>query len=386
VHSSEESSMFVDQPIAQNKIKRYFTNTLFYATALPLFFAIMLIFLGDEPAASTGATEENPFRFAINVLAGIHVPLTIYLFFDKAIRQRVKSNPVTFILIPVMIMLGAVLIFVGNTQARAMSEAYYLSYFILVVLTWNFWHFGKQNIGVFSYYRLGIGQRMLKAERQMIYMSAFLGAIAAIIQGLDTYVALYSSFNHFMPFYAYFKYVMQGAGYTQFLLTAVSVLYVVYYYRRLGFKSAIMLLVCTSFFLPIYIGVEVNDQLWIKVFAAITLAHGLQYVTFLMFHSFNVKDGPHLKRKIGRVSIPLMTVMLVALGIVLSELYSFHIVTRHIDMSWFATEQYRTSITDGLANGILLTHFWFDAFFWRFNNVTAREWLLSRYSYLFAPK
>jgi hypothetical protein len=38
----------------------------------------------------------------------------------------------------------------------------------------------------------------------------------------------------------------------------------------------------------------------------------------------------------------------------------------------------------GLTWGILLCHFWLDSFFWRLKEKVPREWIKSRYSFLFA--
>lgn len=379
--------MTFGQHATYDKTKRYFSQTLFFATVLPCLMGLGILGLTyADPTISNRAIEDNPIRFSINLLAAIHVALTVYLFFDAAIRERIKSDPVKFIVVPTFIMLASVAMFTGNTEARAGHQAFYLAFFVLFVLAWNFWHFGKQNIGVFSYYRFGTGGRMLKAERRMIYLGAGLGAVAALIQGLDSYVPLYSSYAPFMSFLPVFLFISHAGAYVQYALTAVSVLYVLRYYARFNIKSALIFLVCVNFFLPIYLASDLHDRRVLQVFASLNISHGLQYVAFLLFHSFSAQEGVQRRVQAGAWSFPLMTLLLVVCALVLCEFYGFHLFIRHVDMSSMISQEYRTSLVDGLANGVLINHFWFDSFFWRFNNASARQWLLNRYHFLFAPR
>lgn len=372
---------------AHPKTPYFFSQALFYATALPfLMGALVLAFSYLYPNPQGHFTDTNPIRFTINLLAAIHVPLTLYLFFDPVIRSRIYSNKILFMLIPAIILLGCLLLFTASTEARASKSAYPLAGMVVLFIAWSFWHFGKQNIGVYSYYSLGSGRRMRPIEKRLIYASAALGIVAALIQGFSTYVPLYSTYQFFLPLAPYVKFATASGRILQYALSAFSLFYVLLHARRLGFKASLILLIATSYFLPVYMSAHLRDLRWLEFFAAINIGHGLQYIAFLLFHSITIQQGRRRSIMIRGISVPGMTLMLIGLGIVMCEIYGYHIVTGLIDMSWLATPEYRTSLTDGLANGILLNHFWFDSFFWRFTHPSSRQWLLERYSFMFPAK
>ncbi len=369
--------------IPQSKTTRYFCQVLFYATILPFFLGLLTLAYAHQVTPKQ-YLEINPVQYAVIFMATIHVPLTIYLFFDAAIRQRIQGDPIKFILAPAMILIVSIAIFTGSTEPRADHNASALAYVSLGILAWNLWHFGKQNIGVYSYYRLGNAGRMLQTEKRMIYLGAVLGAISAIILGFDSYISNYSEHSRFVHVIALTSYVTGVAQYVQYALTAVSLLYVARYRERFDIKTTAVFLICVNFFLPAYI--SIGDTRWASVFSIGSLSHGLQYVAFLLFHSFNTTDGFQRKLKVRSRSAPMMTVFLVITGLVLGELYMFHAITRHIDVTGLMPSKYWLSFVDGLTNGVLLNHFWFDSFFWRFNNPSARQWMIDRYSFLFPPR
>ena len=151
------------QVSGKSKTTKYFCQVLFYATILPFFLALLTLAFAHQVTPKQ-YLKINPVQYAVIFMASIHVPLTIYLFFDVAIRQRIKSDPIKFIYTPAIILIACIAIFIGSTEPRADHKAYFLTYFSLGILACNLLHFGKQNIGVYSYYRLGNTGRMLQTE------------------------------------------------------------------------------------------------------------------------------------------------------------------------------------------------------------------------------
>jgi hypothetical protein len=122
-------------------------------------------------------------------LGGIHVPLTAYLFFDPKIRAYMRHRPIALIGGPILIFAVCFLVFLPTWPSREAGHAWPVVYFMLGVLAWNNWHFGKQNIGVYSFFRLSQSRPgVVSLERNLIVLGAVLGAVGIFAANDGGYV------------------------------------------------------------------------------------------------------------------------------------------------------------------------------------------------------
>lgn len=305
-----------------------FSATLVAVTALPFLMALAPDLL--PPANAT-----------ISALALIHVPMTLYLLSDAEIRQMMGRHPMRLIAVPVA--LFAVSIF-----AYTVLPARHHLWYWLPVAVWQNWHFGKQNVGIYSMFRAAqrVGS-MLPVERRLIVIGSILGALAACFGNIPNDIELLWAPMVLRP-------VAAGA---QFVLLFVSAFYVIRNRARMLSTTAVIFMLSVNFFLPFYL----TELSLPNMFSMTLLAHGLQYLAVLGFHARSSKWT--LAAYLG-------------IGLLLAEIYSLHFVVP----SWVYGS---SSLGWGVAMGILLAHFWFDSMVWRFKEPENRAWMKRRFAFLF---
>jgi hypothetical protein len=358
-----------------------FGTTLILATVIP--------FIAAGAQALTGKTVLFPLQATITLLAAIHVPLTAYLLFDRGIRDMIRRRPVALVLMPILIFAGCFVVFIATAGLRQSGTATILVYFQLFVLTWNLWHFGKQNIGVYSFYRISQTlPRMLPVEKRLLVFAAALGAVTALSVGAASYIKQYASNESFDGLLTLTKYVTLAGGAGQLVLFGVVVSLIIAQRARHSWQSGLIFLLCSNFFVPQYLiagGAAVSF-----IFACNTLGHGVQYCAFLGFHAGNdyekrERAGPPWTRY-------LMPAALLLTALFLADFYYFQKVVSvggvaHKISVWLGSPPgLDSAMLDAIVIGILLNHFWLDSFFWRFQDPQSRNWMLSRFSFLFGSR
>jgi hypothetical protein len=68
--------------------------------------------------AMTGAAPALSLQAVVVLLAGIHVPMTVYLLFDPAIRKMMRDRPVALIVAPLLIFAAIFAVNYLTTEAR----------------------------------------------------------------------------------------------------------------------------------------------------------------------------------------------------------------------------------------------------------------------------
>lgn len=368
-------------------LSRSFITPLVFGTTLIL--ATVIPFIAAGVQGLTGQTPFFPLQSTIALLATIHVPLTAYLLFDGGVRAMMRRRPIGLIVMPTLIFAACLVLFVAGTAQRQAGTAVFLVYFQLFVLAWNIWHFGKQNIGVYSFFRTSQSRsRMLPIEKRLLLFAAALGAMTTFGIGTPAYVKSYASNENFDHLLAFSKYVMWTGSAGQLGLFAVAVWLVVAQRARHGWQTGLLFLLCTNYFVPQYLIADGTPGSFI--FACNTLGHGLQYCTFLGFHAGNdyekrARSGPPWARY-------LMPAAFLLTALFLADFYYFQKVVSvgavgHRLAAWFGSPAgLDSAIVDSIIVGILLNHFWLDSFFWRFQDPQSRDWMHSRFSFLFRPR
>jgi hypothetical protein len=365
-------------------------------------FALALLLGTTIPFVVVALQRILPGFIAISVkevvffLGAIHVPLTVYLFFDPRIRTFMRHRPIALIGGPIMIFAICFFVFLSTWSSRETGEAWPAVYFMLGVLAWNNWHFGKQNVGVYSFFRLSQSQPSAAMfERRMIVFGAVLGAVGIFAMNgggyLNNYILMYAKNEPFTVTRAVADYVSSFARIGQYVLVAFVVGYLAINWRRYTWKTATMFFMCANFFFPIYVAMDM--PVLTAVFACSILSHGVQYCVFLGFHAGQYREDSN-ERGVpgpkGRAGSIVMCVILVVLAAFIGENFLYN---KFIPKDFFSTVVTQaagrgdvlTPVAESFMIGILLTHFWLDSFFWRFKSPEPRQWMSKRYAFLINP-
>lgn len=295
-----------------------------------------------------------PLEQAIILLATIHVPMTGYLLFDPEIRAMMRRHPVNLILGPIAVFaIGA-----GGFALLRGSGNWSIILFMMSVLSWNMWHFGKQNVGVYSFMRATeLLSPMVPIERKMIVVGSVFGVLSAIY-GLKVLTPQAPDVDFSVPL-AVIAALRPATAIAGLILFALSLLHVFRDRARMTWSSAVIFIFSVNFFLPSFL-----DAISVPtLFALTTFAHGCQYVVFLLFHAAGYRGG-------GRWATAGMLLALGAGLLITSDLYHFH---------WSGYD-----VAPGVAMGILLMHFWFDQTIWRLKEPESRRWVQKRFAFLFS--
>ena len=219
-----------------------FGSILIVATVIP-FLAGGLAMTGNAPALSLQAT--------IALLAAIHVPMTVYLLFDPAIRKMMRDRPVALIVAPLLILAAVFAVNYLTTASRAAGTSTGYVFFMYFVVAWNLWHFGKQNIGVYSFFRTSQNQSpMLPLERKLLLGGAVLGALSAFAMNAGQFSKQFAS-NVNMDWFLAIEKLIGKFGMVGQAIMLAAVLAVLWAYReRHRWPSALMFFLGTNFFLP----------------------------------------------------------------------------------------------------------------------------------------
>jgi hypothetical protein len=355
--------------------------------SLALIVATIIPFFSGGIGWATGKTPYFPLQATITFLATIHVPLTVYLLFDPRIRETMRQKPVGLILVPIAIFAACILVFVVTAKGKEDGTASFLVYFSIFVMSWNLWHFGKQNIGVYSFFRSAQNQSgMLAIEKKLILVGSTLGVLTTFAIVGDYYIKQFASKENFDLLTYVYGIITPIGKVGQFALLAGVAYYVIFNWARFNWQTALMFAFCTNYFLPQYLVADASAGSFI--FACNTASHGLQYVVFLGFHAVG-PDGEHGAAKSEKNIRPLMLLAFAATFLCVAY---FWFSSGFLSASWLGNSLGRitgdartfgTPMTNAIVTGILLNHFWLDSYFWRFRDSASRNWMLARYAFLF---
>src|SRR4051812_49318684 len=107
-----------------------------------------------------------PVHWTITLLALIHVPMTLYLLFDAKVRERMYRQPPLLIVVPILLVVVSVFAFTYLGLLMPEGQNWPLVYLLCIMTVWQTLHFGKQNLGVYSFMRIAQSRgSMPKTER-----------------------------------------------------------------------------------------------------------------------------------------------------------------------------------------------------------------------------
>lgn len=320
----------------------------------------------------------------INALSTAHVPMTMYLFTDNDIRSKCRKEWIQNLLIPLSLVTVSIFIFLG-------APLYLVMIFILVFVHYQIWHFGSQNVGVYSFCTKASQNRPITlAERRTIKLSTLGGMMGMI----PTFHPLNFNLDRSIFPFDYGEMLMLPIVlyYLGIILTICSISYALYLIIKTRLYvspiNCLIFLASALFFVPVFI---LND--FFTTFFIYGTAHGLQYILILGFHSVsnlqNSKVKPnHITLFLILSPIFIFIMACILLSIIWSNLYFFiPEVERFISSftTYIISEERSVRIIMGVLYGVTLAHFWFDQNLWRLRQPQTANWIKFRYSFLFAP-
>ncbi len=356
-------------------IKRFFIISMLAVTFAPS----ILMFLSLQDIGGFGVFILYYMALRLSLA---HVPMTFYLLIDKDIRSKCRNDLINSMIIP----LG---LFVISIYAVINAPLYVTLIFVIFYFHYQAWHFGSQNIGICSLFAISTENRPITlAERRTIKLSTIggmLGTIATFQSSNFTLDPIVFPFDLAELFMA--SKILFHIGAT---LTACSVSYALYLIIKTRLYAnpvnCMIYIACVIFFVPIFLFNEV-----LLIYMTYTIAHGLQYVLILFFHSLT-------KMQNLKVDVSRTTIMRCSLPIVVFLIFCMSLMTiwAHRDsygdgiealipwfISYIKSGDSAIRISMGIVFGLSLAHFWFDQNLWKFRNPQTANWMKSRYPFLF---
>lgn len=300
-------------------------------------------------------------KSALLFLGTAHVPATIFFYIDKDFSEIVRQHKTRYIYFPILLTITTGLLFAfANTTVQA--------YILLIFWSWQAFHYGRQNTGIYSFVSIATrGAPPDKYERMMIELGTYCGIIGTFkILG----IAVAPNYLH-----GFFE-LLYRLGSVIFIVVLIAS--VVVYVRNLKQTTPLLTifyftLVC--FFLPVFLSRDMN-----VAFYSYAIAHGVQYIVFMIVVSLNFEPESLEKRfKIGNAVKLLLITLLVG--------FLFY---RAIDLKgfeFFTASGGLMRLVDFLIGAILgatMAHFVIDAGAWRLSQTLQRTYIGKRFGFVFA--
>lgn len=334
--------------------KRYFLISLLLSTWLPIAFFVLI-----APSFETNNTIAG-IKSALLFLGTAHVPATLIFYTDKEFSRIITDHKLRYVYTPLFLTVATGLMF---AFLNAIGQAFIL----LIYWSWQAFHYGRQNIGVYAF--ASIAQTGM-APRRLEKLAIDLGTILGILGTFKVLgVTVAPSYLH-----AIFNQLYQ-LGYLAFagVLIFSLVVYLKFYRYTTIFKT-IFFFTSVFFFFPIFISTDTNIA-----FLSYAIAHGLQYITFMTVIStnFNPKDQPALT---AYRSIWKLLIIIVVLGFVfwrIGDLKQMEIVKNN----WIYSAG--ADFLFGSVLGATMSHFVVDAGAWKLSMAQQRAFVTKRFNFIF---
>src|SRR5262249_33422600 len=146
-------------PLENAELKRQlFTLSLLLSTWIPMAFFIAVSSF-DTPYSGVQITKT-----ILVFIGGVHIPATLLLYVDKGFLRLIRENQVGDAFLPIALIISSGLVFTwGSVTIQA--------YTYLIYWAWQAYHYGRQNIGVYSFASSAQGWRPHSAERRVLELT-----------------------------------------------------------------------------------------------------------------------------------------------------------------------------------------------------------------------
>lgn len=311
--------------------------------------------------------------YLVLMVGGYHQVASVYLYFDSDAKKIINQHKWYFYFWPLMIASSIMLFYLVD---NLWLESYLLQIYAMLTI----YHYQKQNIGVYSLLAPCLGSgRMMPIERGLIMGGAVVGMLVftwpierSLFQGtiLSTYKDSIETFS-----------LSLLCALTLYTLYYVCKNYLFIQAAQRQYSRAALLLGLVTFFWPMFI---IDDKQ--TAFFMYATAHGLQYYVFIAIASLNGDKveqklkAEHIKGVLLRYSNLILFIILTAVSAYLwKQLYQ---ATPPAIFNLSETEVKRAIF--GLASSISLIHYWVDGRIWKIRHQDSREFMRSKFQFLFA--
>ena len=322
---------------SDNRYRNFFVGCILIATFLPALLSVVNFDITDTKIKALGGL------FAILLLLnGAHVWMTIAYYFDKNWLKFFNTRKLVFFGGPGLIFLISLIVITQSPKIWALAFFYTASFI-------NLWHHAKQNWGILSILSNIFGDNVQGFRPLIIHSWIF------FLIPLSYYIVSSFGLLALHPQILAASYVLV----TLYLLWCLKELY----FNLFSIKHPVVLiqlLASLLYFLPL---IFLRDKYYVLVIWA--GAHALQYY-FMVFASLSLRSRKSRSTLTLAASMSIMISVLIALTL-LSTLFTKPMTA--IDYWDLKNLRYFAAILIA----VNLSHFWIDAFIWRFSNSKIRN-------------
>ena len=341
---------------SENARKRLlFALSLLLATWIP-----MVFFIAVGMSSTSTASVQNT-KVLLLLIGAIHVPATSLLYIDRDFLRLIPANRTRYLYLPIALSIGSGVLFAFGGRVSQV-------YVYLMFWAWQAYHYGRQNIGVYSFAALAQGWRPRQAEKRVLQVATACG-VCGTFKILAMGIA--PSYLHGV-FDALYR-----AGYWAF----IGVLLVsahVFLKNRKDFSpmKALFFFTFVLFFFPIFLWSNVDGA-----FFSYAIGHGAQYLVFMTVLSVNIgKNGDRRDVLLG--------MMAVGVFVILVGMASYYATTLK-GSDWTGGSATWGRLLDfmvGISIGTTIAHFVIDAGAWRLSQSSAKDFVARRFAFLFGNR
>jgi hypothetical protein len=332
-----------------------FTLSLLLATWIP-----MVFFIAVGMSGTSTAPVQNT-KAVLLLIGAIHVPATCLLYIDRDFLRLIPANRSRYLYLPIALSIGAGVLFAFGGLASQMCV-------YLMFWAWQAYHYGRQNIGVYSFAAMAQGWRPRQAEKRVLQMATACGVCGTFkILGMDVAPGyLHGMFD-----------ALYRAGYWAFigvLLFSIQV----FLKNRKDFSptKALFFFTFVLFFFPIFLWSNVDGA-----FFSYAIGHGAQYMVFMTVLSINIgKNGG--RRDVSR------SMMAVGVFVMLVSIVGYY-ATNLKGSDWAGGSPTWGRLLDfmvGIGVGTTIAHFVIDAGAWRLSQSSTKDFVARRFAFLFGDR
>jgi hypothetical protein len=331
--------------------KRVFLLSLLLSTWMPMAF---FIFIGQSGSVSFSL---EGVKMVLLFLGGAHVQATLFFYTDRDFRQQINENRIRYIYLPIILILSSGLIFaIAGTVMQA--------YLFLFYWAWQAYHYGRQNVGIYSFASLaqskGPPQKMERLALELATYCGILGTFKVMGTGVvPTYLQ------------GFFE-LLYRAGYFFYLALFIFGLFAyLKNIRHTTLTKTLFFLTLLFFFYPIYLSSNI-----LVAFSSYAIAHGLQYIIFMMVVSVNA-ERETVRRTVRNVVKLMLLTLLVG--------FAFYRVADLKGLEFIRQQAALTTSLDflvGAVFGATMAHFVIDAGAWRLSKAAPRAYMVKRFGFI----
>jgi len=242
------------------------------------------------------------------------------------------------------------------------------AYILLVYWSWQAFHYGRQNIGIYSFASIAeTGKSPHAAERLAIDLGTVLG-IAGTFKVLAVSVSpdyLRSTIDLFY----------QAGNLTFFGVLGFSIIVYLKFFRDTTVFKTVFYFASVLFFYPIFISTSMNVG-----FFTYAMAHGLQYLVFMAIVSANGGAETARGNKVSYRNLVILALLVLIVG------FAFWRVGDLRQMPILSSNRAYAFLADFLFGAVLgatMSHFVVDASAWKLRLAPQRAYISKRFDFIF---